>query len=377
MLIMPLMRLLPAGKAKEIAGALGILAGAAFYVVYFWLIDSSGQTNGSRASSLSALAEAPILNVPPGSWASDALAGAAFLEWGRLLAGLLPLSALALVVYAVCLSLTGWAYATGRARAAESGGRVRASSGWIESLLGWLPGDVRAVAVKDLTSLPRDLRRLALLTFPAAMLVVFFVNVPGAANAWGSGGFSPLAPYLAASSFAVLVSLQGGGQTVGIEGLSYWFLAAAPLSSWRLLVGKWVAISFVGTVAALLGSLGVAVFFGFYLPGLLLGVAAGTVGSAVVSLYSVGISAMFPRFDWENPNQATSQAAGILFLLCLAGFAVLAALVAALAFAVSGFVPFWAAVAVAVLLWTAGGAIPGYAVFSAGAERLKRLDWEL
>lgn len=138
-----------------------------------------------------------------------------------------------------------------------------------------------------------------------------------------------------------------------------------------------MAIFSTGVAATLLGSLCVAIFLGFYLPGLVLGVAAGIVGSAVASLYSVGISALFPRFDWENPNQATSQAAGFLFLICLAGFGILGALAWALALAGSFLIPFWASITVAAGLWVVCAAIPGYAVYAAGAARLERLDWEL
>ncbi len=109
----------------------------------------------------------------------------------------------------------------------------------------------------------------------------------------------------------------------------------------------------------------------------MVGGAVGMVGSTIVSLFSVGISALFPRFDWENPEQATAPGAGLSMLVCLAGLAVLTGLVVALAFAVSGFVPLWVAVTAAAVLWMAGAAIPGYLVFSAGAEHLGRLNWEL
>jgi hypothetical protein len=121
----------------------------------------------------------------------------------------------------------------------------------------------------------------------------------------------------------------------------------------------------------------VSIFSGFYLPGLLLGLVAGIVESAIVSLYAVGVAALFPRFDWENPNQASSPVVGVLFLICLAGFAVLTGLAVALALFVSGFLPLWASIAGAVLLWLACAALPGYALYAAGAKRLERLDWEL
>lgn len=377
-LTMPLMRVLPAGKAKEVVGALGVLAGASLFVAQQWLLRPDRDAAPGTTSPLRAIAEAPPLNVPPGSWASDALAGAASLEWGRMLGGLAPLLALAVGVYALCLSLTGWAYATGRARAAESGGRVRSSSGWIERLLSPLPRDVRAVAVKDLISLPRDLRRLAFMLFPVAMTVPAFLFGPDLPATIGSaGGPLLLVPHLGVSALAAMISFQGGSQTVSIEGRSYWFFAASPLSPRRLLWGKVVAAFFVGAVVALLGTLCVTVFMGLYPPGLLLGLAVGLAGSAVASLYSVGISALMPRFDWENPMQAAPPAAGILMLLCLAGLALSAGLLVVLALRARDLAPVWACLGVATMLWTVVAVVPGYAVFAAGARRLRRMDWEL
>jgi ABC-2 type transport system permease protein len=216
------------------------------------------------------------------------------------------------------------------------------------------------------------------MAWPAAVFIVLFVMNSPRAAAFGTGGrFSLLLPYLAASLLAALVSFRGGAQTVSIEGRSYWFLAAAPLSNKRLLAGKWVTAFCIGVVFTLLGSLAVSIFSGSYLPGLLLGLVAGIVGSAIVSLYAVGVSALFPRFDWENPNQASSPVVGVLFLVCLAGFVVLTGLAVALALFVSGFLPLWASIAGAVLLWLACAALPGYALYAAGAERPERLDWEL
>lgn len=228
-LVVPLMRVLPASKAREIVGALGLLTFGGFYVVQQWFLNRSMPRNAGASSSLETLAEAPLLNVPPGTWAADALAGAASAEPGRFLSGLLPLAALAAGAYAVCLLVSGWAYATGRARAAESGGRVR-SSGWATALFRPLPADVRAVAAKELLVLPRDPQRLAVMLVPIAMLVpVVSIN----SDLFSSfGGAAPaallLVPHLGVGVLGALISLQVGSLAVNLEGRSYWFLAASP-----------------------------------------------------------------------------------------------------------------------------------------------------
>ena len=375
LLIMPSMRLIPAGKAKEAVAAIGALLGALLYVG--WLqVTGPSDTGGQNLSSVQTLIQSPILNVPPGGWAADALSGAANLEWGRLLAGLLPLTALSTILYAVCLGTATWAYSTGRARATESGGRVR-GSGWVEKVFGWLPPDIGAVASREILSLPRDLRRMATAIVPVIMLAgIVVVNTPGA-TLDGSFPFLQLLPYLTAGGLAALATSQVSLLSVGIEGRGYWFLAAAPLSAGRLLAGKWAAAVFVGTLAAAVGCVLVSVAVGFSVTGFLVGLVAGISGSAVVGLYSIGISAMFPNFDWENPNKATATSGGFLMLGCFIGLGLLAALSFALVFLLGNFIPLWLAATGAAVVWVAAAATVGYAVASAGAERLKRLDWEL
>ena len=64
-------------------------------------------------------------------------------------------------------------------------------------------------------------------------------------------------------------------------------------------------------------------------------------------------------------------------LFCFFGLAGLAALARMLAAALDGLVPFLDRLTVAAFLWAVCAAVPGYAVFAAGAGRLKRLDWDL
>ena len=353
LLVMPLMRLLPEGKAREIVASLGVLVGVGFYAAYFWVLDPGRAESG--ADPLRALAGSPILGVPPGTWASNALSGG-------LMDGFVPLGASALGLYLVCLSLTGWAYATGRAR----------SSGWAERVFGLLPQDVRAVAAKDLVAIPRDLRRSMYLVFPAAMFcVVVAFNYPRLAD--GSPGLA----YLPSVGLGALVAFQGGCMSVGIEGRSYWAMAASPVSPLRLLWGKWATNAFVGGLFGLLGPLCAVVFVGFDPLGLVGGVAAGVLGSAIAALYGVGFSAMFPRFDWENPNQAMTLGGGLLAGICVLFLLGSVAIAALAVFALGGFLPLTLALVCVGAVWVAVVGTVGYAIFAAGAASLGRMDWEL
>lgn len=370
LLIMPLMRVIPPGRAKEIVAAAGALAGVIVWAAFYLSTSSTGAD--SNLSALQRLGEAPALHAPPGSWAADAVVSAAVLDLGQFLGGLLPLAGLSFGMYAVCLGLARWAYAAGWARATESGGQVR-SSGRIEAAFGWLPQDLRAVVVKDLTSLPRDFRRLAGLAAPVAMGLVFALNI---FQFSGHRAEPSLSPYLVAGGLAAFAS--SSTQAVGVEGRGYGFIAASPLSPGRFILGKIAGGAAVGAAVSVLGALALSLVPGFfYLPGLLMGSLGGPVAALVVAAYTVGVSAMFPRFDWENPNQATTTEGGLLLALCLFGLFALGGICFGIGSLLERFTPAWAAASIAALIWVAVAAIPAYAVASAGAANLKRMEWDL
>lgn len=375
LLIMPLMRLVPPGKAKEIVAALGALAGIIIWVV-FYLFNPPG--SGAAFSPSGGISNSRVLHAPPGSWASEAVTGAATLDWERLFGGLWPLALLAFGLYAVCLALAGWAYATGRARAAESSGKVR-SSGGIGVLFGWLPRDARAVAVKDLTCLPRDYRRLAGLVMPLA-LGTFYATFNSVSGSEGGGaGLFSIVPYLVAAGISATGPSWGEAlQTIGGEGRSYGILAASPMSPGRVLLGKWIGGTTVGSVLAILASAIVSLLPGFfYLPGLLLGLIGGPAIAAAVSAYGVGISAMFPRFDWDNPNRATTFEGNILTTLCFLGLLVLSGVCFAGWYFLGNVISSWISAALIIPVWLLVAGIPAYAVASMGARRLELMEWEL
>lgn len=91
----------------------------------------------------------------------------------------------------------------------------------------------------------------------------------------------------------------------------------------------------------------------------------GPAAASITSAYSVGISAMFPRFDWENPNQAVTFEGDLLIGLCSFGLSLAAPM------------PAWVTVAVVALLWMVCASLPAWAAVVAGRARLKRLEWEL
>ena len=373
MLIMPVMRIVPAGRAKEIIAVLWTLIGIGVWATFQVL------TRPGRGSVLNgqyrAVLDAPVFRVPPGRWGADVLIGAAGGEWGRMLGGLLSLGALALLMYAVALAIVPWAYTAGWVGIGEAGRRVR-GAGWTGRVFARLPGDVRAVIIKDLTTFPRDLRQLTGMAAVAAVgVVVTLVNSPTTASA-GSSTLSSLVPYLTVGGIGGLSASQAANLAIGGEGRAYWLLAAAPIQTWRLLLAKWIVAFFLGVSAATLAVLVISVR-GFSAVGLLVGLGAGTLTTALIATYAIGIAASFPRFDWDNPRYAVSPLGGLILGVCIFWMAAAGGAAAGLIYLLDTVLPLWAALLVGVLAWLLAAAIPAALLLALGHRRLSRMDWEL
>lgn len=375
LLVMPLMRLVPASRAAEIVAVLWSLSGLVVWLGFQLLLREGAEE--STKSELGPLLRSPLLSVPPGSWGAGAALGVATGDLTRAVSGLLPLSALALGLYACCLAVAVRAYAVGWARAGESGQRVRRGRP-IARLLGWLPPDVRAVTVKDLTTLPRDLRQLATVGALSVMGVVF-ATLPGGPFAMDELG-GPLAgvlPYIVAVGLAALAGTGWATQAIGGEGRAFWLLAVAPLAPSRLLLAKWLAATLVGaaTVTVTLAVLAVLRRDG---AGVALGLPAGLLLTAVLSACCVGASAAFARFDWDNPRQATTTAGGCVLSLAFLGLFGLGALAVAagVALLATG-LPAPVALLVGGAIWLVPAGVLGGGLLWLGYARLRAMEWEL
>jgi ABC-2 type transport system permease protein len=331
LLVMGVVRVLPARRAREIVGVLGGLVGMLFYIVSQFSREIAPNIAGPDSLGVLLASDIPLL---PSAWAGRALvaAGAGQLAPLLLYGGLFIAASLA--VFAGCLALAERLYYDGWSNVRVEGGRVKRQAAGargqgpgraplIDRVFGFLPGQSRAVLQKDLRLFFRDLRNLQQLIFPLALAGIWvfqlFTRPPARqlgddAPAWLSQ-ISSLASIGIAFYICLALSSAVTGSGVSREGKAFWALKLAPISPWRLLLGKF-ALAYLpypsaGTIfliaLALLGGVGPA--------DLLRQLALLLLAGAGCAAFSLGLGAAFPRLDWESPQQQTTFRAGCLSML--------------------------------------------------------------
>jgi ABC-2 type transport system permease protein len=324
LLVMVVVRVMPPRRAREIVGVLGGLLAFGFSA-----LTQIGAVLAPRSADPDALATLLAADNPllPSSWAGRALiaAGEGRLPQLALYGG--GFLAASIAVFAACLVAAEQLYYAGWSGLANDGGRVRrrrTAGLWrfarpAGPLGALLPAQSAAILAKDLRLFTRDLRNLQALIFPLALSAIWVVQLV-------TGPTRPPDPDLPAWAaelrdlggagivFFICVSVSGAlaGGGVSREGKAYWLLKLAPVSPWRLLLGK-LALAFLPFPllgAPLLIGLGLARGLG---PATLIQQAALIMlcglGSAAIG---VGLGAAFPRLNWEHPGQQTSWQSGCL-----------------------------------------------------------------
>jgi ABC-2 type transport system permease protein len=393
LLVMVVVRLVPARRARDIVGVIGGLLGVAWYVV-----SQFSPQIAPRIANVETLEGLRRLDLPllPSAWAGRALVAAGEREWLTLAlyGGLFVVASVA--VFGICLVLAERLYYVGWSNIATQGGTVRRPaadqrrrrsgtvwSALVGGLSSLLPSAAAAIVFKDLRVFPRDLRNLQQVIFPLALAGIWTFQL--VSNRGGAeeldGGLGSAGGVLGSVgiSFFVCMSLSNvlGGPSVSREGRGYWLLKAAPVRARTILLGK-LALAYLpyplaGTLLVALLTLlqrGTPLAF---LSSLALVLVAGLGTSAI----ALGMGAAFPRFDWENPQQQNTLQAGclapVLYMTYVALAAGLALGLPALANALVPAATAWlTALGWALLLALTAGVV--WAALGVGAARLEQVE---
>jgi len=325
-IIMLIVRWLPAHRAQEMYTLVWMVSFGAIWAA--WMIASNRSGGPSLAqrilSNQAAISQiGRYLSWSPAGWLAGMLASWQARAWGafglNLALLLLGTGAVVSVAYAIYQRAfyLGWSRlqeVTPRRQRASIAKPKRYFS--LARLMHPLPVQIRALVVREWTTLPRDLRQLGGFFFPIVMGIVYIYlaasgdtaqRLPGSVL-WMAMAFVPVIPF-----FLTIYYTAG---TIGLEGSNFALLRVVPLSAERLLWGKFWA-SFGPTLllteatmlivalflgATLLQTLLFAVFMIWF-----------TAGSVAIA---IGGALLGPNFKATSARRAISPLAGyaILFL---------------------------------------------------------------
>jgi len=380
-----LVRIIPAGRGREILAVLGVALALAINLINF-LINPALRAGGAlpRGRIRPSLPDVPLASAPwlPSGWAGRAAAAilnGSWLSAGAWMALLLAFSAALFVAGAMIsgrLYLAGWIQTVRpRRRAARS-----APAGSAGRRLPWLGAVEAAIVVKDWRMRTRDLAQLVRFALPVVFLVIIFgLRFPRLAGSVQQLGPGPIAAMLGLIPAWVLLfslALSLGLTAVSLEGKSIWIYAASPNTMFSLLQAKCWSTAL--PTAGLIGLVTVAAEI-VIRPGWLWAIAASLAAVALaagVCALMVGVGAVFARFDWTDARRMMSPAGlfiGMaLFLVISVATALLFGISLALA-NLSGFPMFttWLAAMLVAIGGTAAGAALSLLI---GNERLRGLE---
>ncbi|MBI4750601.1 MAG: hypothetical protein HY774_19120 [Acidobacteria bacterium] len=340
--VMGIVRVIPAHRVQELVAAIGGFIG----IVIFMLSQLAPRAIGPQRAQ-QALAAINWLDswMLPSSWAGRTLVAAgnhhpvALILYGGLFFGV------SAGVFLVCLWVTERLYYTGWSNIAVGGRRRPAKLVTSDQLrlethetfpirlknviLRIIPAGSRAIVYKDLRLIIRDFRNLQNLIIPLLLALFWMYQL-----VTGDFGVSDHRGDLArvfqrigttGITFFLCSSLSGAlGPGVNREGKGYWQLKVAPLSAWQVLFGKfllaYLPYPVIGTFFILLFSALRQGSLTEVLTSLGLIYVIGIGATSIV----IGLHAIFPKLDWENPQQQATVKAGCLtplLLLTYIGFA--------------------------------------------------------
>lgn len=394
LVVMALVRVLPAHRAREIVGVIGGLLAGSWYIVNQFATDVS-----PRLATVHTLNSLRQLDLPllPSAWAGRALLAAGQGEWLTLLVYGGLFAAISIGAFAGCLVLVEQLYYGGWANMAAQGGKVKAKNrapgveqeqrataigAWFSRLSSLMPAQSRAIMFKDLRLFLRDLRNLQQVIFPLALTGIWtfrLLTEDASTPLDGDRGMRSISVFFSVGlAFFVCYSLSSAlsGPSISREGKGFWLLKTAPISARRILLGK-LALAYLPfpTIGALF-----IVFLSIVqhstLSDLTRSFALLLLGGLGTTSIAIGLSATFPKLNWENPKQQTTFRAGCLtFVFTLLYFGLGLALTVGLP-ALAAYFPHLEAVLLLTgwALFVALTIVTLWASFAIGTSRLDRLD---
>jgi ABC-2 type transport system permease protein len=396
LLVMAVVRVIPARRAREIVGVIGGMVGISWYIFSQFSNQLTPRVANARMLDYLRRFDNPLL---PSAWASRALAAAGEGNWAQLAlyGGLFAM--LSIGCFALCIALAERLYYAGWSNISTQGGRIRkrrrtkdegrisasnAPRSFIFRLSSFiLPRQSAAVLYKDLRVFPRDLRNVQQLIFPLVVAGIWIFRLITSGSPFGAGdqpdvleSFGQLASAGISFYICLVLSSAMGGAGISREGRGFWLLKVAPISAKQILLGK-LALAYLPypTIGALF-VLFLSILQHSTPADVARALAMVLLGGLGATSITIGMGAAFPKLSWENPSQQNSIQAGCLSPLLYLAYLGLA-LGALLGLPLLAFFAPDFAIALTLLGWViflalTAGVVWGALIF--GAARLERLE---
>ena len=380
-----LVRVIPAGRGREILTLLGVLLALGFNLINF-LINPAFRGPGAvgqrprLAPSLPEIPGAASVWLPSG-WAGRAAAAVLAGDWLTAMAWGAVLLVVSVTLFTIGAAVSGRLYLAGWIQAVPPRHRkLRVTSQRRASRLPLLSPLQAAIVIKDWRMRIRDLAQLVRFAMPVVFLLLIFglrfPDVLSTAHDLGPGPVAALLGLVPAWVLLLSLALSLGLTAVSLEGKNIWVYAASPNTVLQLLEGKCWASSLPTTVIVGLAALAAEIVIR---PGWLWAISATVVALALagtVTIMMVGIGAVWARFDWTDARRMTSPLAVFVALVLFAVITVVAIILFAIALALSSAagLPLFTTWLSAVVIAAGGGIAAAALGLLIGNERLRALE---
>jgi ABC-2 type transport system permease protein len=259
----------------------------------------------------------------PSGWLGRGLLALEHAQWGEAGFWMLALWSTAAMGLVVCDALAGPFYYKGWAGTRTSGTAQRTRKGdlfgFFDRALRWLPASTRAMVGKDLTIFWRDPAQWSQLMILFGLLFIYLANIRSAS---GMGQFPIFSQFwqsllslfnIGATAFVLsILTTRFVFPMLSLEGRQHWVIGLAPLSRTRLV---WIKFA-CSTAAALTLTLPLALFSNFMLRTDMV-ITALTVATVMtmslgLSSLAVGLGALMPNFNEDNPSRIANGVGGTM-----------------------------------------------------------------
>ncbi len=379
-----LVRVIPAGRGREILTLLGVLLALGFNLANF-LINPAFRGPGAAghrpriAPTLPDIPGAASVWLPSG-WAGRSAAAVLAGDWLTAIGWGALLLAVSVALFGIGAALSGRLYLAGWIQAVPPRRRRLHAIYPRPGKLPLLSPLLAAIVIKDWRMRTRDLAQLVRFAMPVVfLLLIFGLRFPGVSSAAGDLGQGPVAAMLGLLPAWVLLLSLGlslGLTAVSLEGRNIWVYAASPNTVLQLLQGKCWSTALPTAIIVGLVAIGAEIVIR---PGWLWAISATLVAiiqAGTVSILMVGIGAVWARFDWTDARRMTSPLAVFIAMALFAVITVAIIVIFGIALALASatgfplFTTWLAAMAISV-----GGGIAVAALgLLIGNERLRALE---